>query len=175
MNKKGQIGTTATWIAATIIILAIMIIYIFGVGGVFVKSGKSSNSIGADLNKGNLANTNNLIFAVDKIKGEISLWADDDFSLSYEELINGKKDENAEKLCSGLEKYGDVIDFERNIIYFENGDEKLSVEKSGKGFECLINIPNSGAVAFDSDSRVYASVYFVTNENNKVKVMYLRK
>ncbi|MEM3074795.1 MAG: hypothetical protein QW727_02540 [Candidatus Pacearchaeota archaeon] len=170
MYKKAVMGTLATWIFATIIILFIMALYLIGIVNIFtignVFSKEDIKIIRVDNN--DFAKTKNLISLSEIIKEEIFNWAD------------GENDDY-QKICDFFNN--NRFDFNDKFIYFEiNNPETLLVPKIEDRRILLLEEDIVGKVfcrlstkPFFIKSRVVSKVSFFSPKGNLVEVSYVKK
>ncbi|MFA5020296.1 MAG: hypothetical protein WC533_04315 [Candidatus Pacearchaeota archaeon] len=142
-NKAGmEIGSTLTWIVATVIISFMMLLYI--AGSFWIAKNLSSDEIIAEEEAGSdIAVIKNIQFFIDENKNLISAWADDkrfyggEYYSDSEECKDAK--EGYDNLCSAIHKYTDIFQHPNYKFCIENvgeqGKENIFVLKDSQG--CL--------------------------------------
>jgi len=162
ISKKAVIGTTLTWMVATFLIFFILIIFMLAVLGLSGSKDLSNvfSSSDVEINKDNveisLSQTNNLINFAKENKQLIFDWADDEFILSYDEVLNGKTDEKIDLICNEIKKYRNPFGLDVNELYFKHSD---SVSLGLKIYKEIFKLGDESFIAeLDADEIVCRTV-----------------
>ena len=197
ISKKAVIGTTLTWMVATFLIFFILIIFMLAVLGLSGSKDLSNvfSSSDVEINKDNveisLSQTNNLINFAKENKQLIFDWADDEFILSYDEVLNGKTDEKIDLICNEIKKYRNPFGLDVNELYFKHsdsvslglkiykeifklGDESFIAELDEDEIVCRVVAPNEVVVASDQQPRINSRI-FIFSDKNKISLMNIKK
>ena len=180
ISKKAVIGTTLTWMVATFLIFFILIIFMLAVLGLSGSKDLSNvfSSSDVEINKDNveisLSQTNNLINFAKENKQLIFDRADDEFILSYDEVLNGKIDEKIDLICNEIKKYRISFGLDVNEIYFKSGDESFIAELDKDEVTCRVVAPNEVVVASDQQPRINSQI-FIFSDKNKISLMNIKK
>jgi len=149
--KKATIGTTITWIAASFIIIIILLIFI-GTTSFIAKmkpnyrqdyeveivTGQSSSRI-----QGDLVQTNQMIVFLGQYSDQISAWADDGVILTFQDITNGRANapqlalNNFDELCEIMKKFTTLKGNEYMHICLQFGNKKIKSPPVG-GDDCNV-------------------------------------
>lgn len=173
MNSRAQIGTTITWFAAIVLIIAIFIFYI-SASFWLSKGTLESNTIGESnqIVSYDFSQTENLISFLELNGGIVSKWADADDEWSYLEVCKLFTEGNFDK--SNLDEgyiYFDVNN-PNTLLIVDNGKYRnLVVEKLGEKVSCVPARREFGNYKF----KIASNIIFISDEKNLVEVKYVRK
>ncbi len=136
-GKGGQIGTTVIWIAATFLIIFILLLYFFGVLFVMDKV-FSSRAISVGENQEEFLQTKLFLNFIEENEQAISDWADDEKIVTLIDRHTQNVDKEAEEkyilVYEGAKDYFEKLDIDKPVICFERGDKNLIIDK-GSAFD----------------------------------------
>lgn len=171
MNKKATIGTTMTWIIATILILLILLLlliisaYLSKFGGIYLKADIENKE-----NSG-IIDTENLILFIEKNKGLISEFGDKE-TLDFNDPAS---EEKLSELCKKISEYKNILRLKNNMLYFSSEKNKFIAEENQGEIICRIPPPNEVVIGFDQQSIIKSEIYVISEKNNNIKIIYARK
>ncbi|MEM3112910.1 MAG: hypothetical protein QXI33_00605 [Candidatus Pacearchaeota archaeon] len=188
-NKKAVIGTTLTWVVASIILVFVLVIYFIVLNLLFGVNFISQSSIMVE--KGiyyNLNENKNILLFIDKNKEVVDKWVDSDLVVSREEFINGEISEEKKKLYDDLfysyTSFAKNLDYKDPYFYIRTKEKEMKIRKSplSNNLEFdkwSINNPTNGifyhdieADKIEGDPNYLNRYYFVSEGGNLILIIF---